>query len=78
MHKRGLNFTAYAVEYDSELDEFTDTENTQNMNARCGGPVEFVPQIFIDNQHIGGWRKLEPLIQSGEIEKLLSKGNTLP
>jgi glutaredoxin len=69
MHKRGVTFTAYAIEYDSVTDEFVSSENTREMNRRCGGPVEFVPQIFI-----GGWRKLEPMIESGEIDKLLPEG----
>lgn len=74
MHKRGITFTAYAVEYDAEADAFVDSENMREMYRRCGGPVDFVPQIFIGKQHIGGWRKLEPMIESGEIDELLPKG----
>ena len=74
LHKRGVSFTAYAIEYNEEADCFVDSEYTQEMYRRCGGPVEFVPQIFIGKRHIGGWRKLEPLIQSGEIDHLLPEG----
>ncbi|MDF7807577.1 glutaredoxin domain-containing protein [Pontiellaceae bacterium B12219] len=74
LHKRGITFTAYAIEYDAEADEFVDSPHTREMYKRCGGPVEFVPQIFIGNRHIGGWRKMEPLIASGEIDTLLPEG----
>ena len=70
-HSRGVTFTAYAVEYDKEADAFTDSKNTREMYRRCGEKVEFVPQIFIGDRYIGGWRKLEPLIGSGEIDGLL-------
>ena len=73
-HKRGVSFTAYAIEYDADADAFVDSEYTQAMYRRCGGPVEFVPQIFFGERHMGGWRKLEPLIESGEIDALLSEG----
>ena len=74
LHKRGVTFTAYAIKYDAGKDEFVDSDYTREMNRRCGGPAEFVPQIFIGERHIGGWRKLESLIQSGEIDKLLPEG----
>ena len=74
MHKRGVTFTAYAIEYDADADEFVDSDNTREMYRRCGGPVEFVPQIFIGDKYIGGWRKLEPMIESGEIDELLPEG----
>lgn len=70
-HSRGVTFTAHAIEYDAEADAFIDSDNTRKMYARCGEEVEFVPQIFIGNRHIGGWRKLEPLIESGEIDQLI-------
>ncbi len=69
---QGLSFTAHAVEWDETADAFTDTPVSQEMHTRCGQTVDFVPQIFIDNTHIPGWRKLEPMIESGEIETLLN------
>ena len=70
-HSRGVTFTAYAIEYDAATDAFIDSANTRTMYERCGEQVEFVPQIFIDDQYIGGWQKLEPLIESGEIDQLI-------
>jgi len=43
------------------------------MYARCREEVIFVPQIFIGDVHIKGWRKLEPMIASGEIDALIPK-----
>lgn len=69
---RGVTFTAYAVEWDAEHERFVDSENARAMYRRCGEEVDFVPQIFIGDRHIPGWRKLEPMIESGEIDALLS------
>jgi len=41
------------------------------MKKRCGN-VDFVPQMFINGTHVPGWKTLEPMITSGEIETLLS------
>lgn len=69
--KRGITFTAYAVEWDAEKEEFVDSDNTREMYMRCGEKVDFVPQMFIGTQHIKGWRTLEPMIESGEIDRLI-------
>ncbi len=69
---RGIDFTAYAVEYDSIEDAFIDSPNTREMYRRCGERVDIVPQMFIGAVHIKGWRKLKPMIKSGEIDRLLS------
>ena len=68
---RGVTFTAYAVEWDADNEEFVDSENTRTMYDRCGKKVDFVPQIFIGDTHIKGWRSLQPMIKSGEIDKIL-------
>ncbi len=73
LRSRGGTFTAYAVEWDPERDAFVDSENTRKMYERCGETVDFVPQIFIGHRHIKGWRKLEPMIESGEIDALIPK-----
>ena len=70
---RGATFTAYAVEWDAEKQEFVDSDNTRRMYERCGEIVDFVPQMFIGDVHIKGWRKLEPMIESGEIDSLIPK-----
>jgi glutaredoxin len=70
-YKRGVTFTAHAIEYNAEADVFVDSETTREMYLRCNEKVEFVPQIFIGERYIGGWRKLEALIDSGEIDTIL-------
>jgi glutaredoxin len=70
---RGVTFTAYAVEWDGEKEEFIDSANTREMYKRCGERVDFVPQMFVGDEHIKGWRKLEPMIESGEVDGLLPK-----
>lgn len=70
---RGVTFTAYAVEWDGAKEEFVDSANTREMYERCGERIDFVPQMFIGDQHVKGWRKLESMIASGEIDRLLPK-----
>ena len=41
------------------------------MYRRCEEKVEFVPQIFIGDHYIGGWRNLEAMIESNEIDEIL-------
>lgn len=71
LRSQGVTFTAKAVEWDAEADAFRDGPNAREMHARCGETVDFVPQIFIGKTHIKGWRTLEPMIASGEIDPLL-------
>ncbi|MDA1044631.1 MAG: glutaredoxin domain-containing protein [Verrucomicrobia bacterium] len=73
LRSRNATFTAHAVAWDAEADAFVESENVQAMYRRCGKKVGFVPQIFIGDRHIAGWRKLEPMIASGEIDRLLPK-----
>jgi len=68
---RDVTFTAYAVEWDEEKEEFVDSGNTRAMYKRCGEKVDFVPQMFVGDLHIKGWRTLEPMIQSGEVDSLI-------
>ena len=57
-------------EYDVEEQPARETE----MGQRVGSAVE-VPQIFIDDKHVGGSLELGALFDSGELEKLIgSKG----
>ncbi|MBT3294892.1 MAG: hypothetical protein HN919_13120 [Verrucomicrobia bacterium] len=71
--ERGVTFTAYAVEWDGEQEAFVASDNTRQMYKRCGEDVDFVPQIFIGDLHIKGWRQCEPMIHSGEIDRLVPK-----
>ncbi len=68
---RGLSFMAHAVEWDEAVDAFADTPAAQEMHRRCGQTVDIVPQIFIGETHVPGWRKLQPMIASGEFDRLL-------
>jgi len=65
---RNLAFTAHEVHWDGG--KFVDSPASREMARRCG-PVDFVPQIFVNGHHVAGWRKLEPMIQSGEFDRLL-------
>jgi len=71
LSSRDLEFTAKEVIYDSVADEFVDSDITKEMYERCGEKVEFVPQIFVNGTYVGGWRKLESMIENGEFDKLL-------
>ncbi len=75
LRSRNLNFSAHAVEWDSEAQRFVDSQTVRAMYARCGEEVDFVPQIFIGEAHIKGWRCLEPMIASGEFDRLLAGGS---
>lgn len=73
LRSRGVTFTAHAVEWDEEKEAFRDTETAREMHRRCVGEVFIVPQFFIGDRHIAGWRKLKPMIDSGEIDALIPK-----
>ncbi len=68
---RNLEVTTREVHWDSQADAFVDSVNTRDMKERCGD-IDFVPQIFINGKHIPGWKTLEPMIESGEIEQWLA------
>lgn len=46
-------------------------EKRDEMIERSGGRTT-VPQIFIDDRHIGGFDDLDALNESGELDKLLA------
>lgn len=70
---RGLEFSAYEIGYDREKDDWVPSPTVDEMKRRAGD-VDFVPQIFLaDETHIPGWRKLEPMIESGEFDALLTR-----
>ena len=48
-----------------------DDEARAKMIERTGGP-KTVPQIFIDDDHIGGCDDLHALDDKGELDKLLA------
>lgn len=68
---QNLPFTAHEVHWDAAADTWVPSPVVDEMKSRAGD-VDFVPQIFINNtHHIPGWRKLEPMIASGEFDRLL-------
>lgn len=67
-NEKGISFEAYEVRWAGT--GWQDDDNSRAMLQRCGN-VDFVPQLFINDQHIKGWKTLSALIESGEIESLL-------
>lgn len=66
--EKGIPFDAYEVKWKG--DGWEDSPNVRLMKKMCGD-VDFVPQIIINGRHIKGWKNLEPMIKSGELDKLL-------
>jgi glutaredoxin 3 len=52
--------------------ERTQPERRMEMRQRTGGKTS-VPQIFINNQHIGGYSELMELDYEGKLDKMLSQ-----
>ena len=72
LKSRGLSFEAKAIEYDKEKDDWVPGPMVDEMKSRAGD-VDFVPQIFIGGTHVPGWKKLEPMIESGEFDRILER-----
>jgi len=62
-------FEQKGVAYE-EIDVTHDPERHREMVRRSGG-VSTVPQIFIDNQHIGGYDDTARLDRQGQLDLLL-------
>ena len=62
LKRKGVSFTEHAVDGNRELREA--------MIKRANGN-RTVPQIFIDEAHIGGCDELYALEDAGELDKLL-------
>ena len=62
--KKGVNFNEYDVLKEPSLKKI--------MVERANGS-KTVPQIFIKEQHIGGWEQLFGLEQNGKLDEILSK-----
>ena len=58
------------ADYD-EIDITNDASQIQEMLKKSGGR-KTVPQIFINNKHIGGCDDLYALNEKGELDKLLA------
>ena len=55
----------------SEYNIFTNPEYLDELLKRSNG-FKKMPQIFINNQHIGGFDKLQLLINKGLFDKMIS------
>ena len=55
----------------SEYNIFTNPEYLDELLKRSNG-LKKMPQIFINNQHIGGFDKLQLLIDKGLFDKMIS------
>ena len=62
--KKGVDFDEYDVVKQPSLKPV--------MIERANGS-KTVPQIFINQQHIGGWEQLFGLDQNGKLDEILSK-----
>ncbi len=56
-----------------EISVAGDPEGRRRMTARAGG-LSTVPQIFIDDRHIGGCDDLYALESEGGLDPLLANG----
>ncbi|MFM7192037.1 MAG: glutaredoxin 3 [Microcystaceae cyanobacterium] len=63
LEKKGVDFTEYCIDGDSEARE--------KMSDRAGGRRS-LPQIFIDDKHIGGCDDLYALNAQGNLDPLLA------
>lgn len=68
--EKKIPFESYEVQWKG--DGWVDSPNARLMKKMCGD-VDFVPQIIINGKHIKGWKKLEPMIKSGEIDRFLKE-----
>ena len=55
----------------SEYNIFTNPEYLDELLKRSNG-LKKMPQIFINNQHIGGFDKLKLLIDKGLFDKMIA------
>ena len=62
LNKKGAEFT--------EIDVDAHPDKRREMLERSGGR-HTVPQIFIDNRHVGGFDDLRALDYAGELDVLL-------
>ena len=63
LERKGVSYT--------DIDVYGDRSLRAEMTEKAGGRTS-VPQIFIDNDHIGGCRELYALENAGHLDKLLA------
>lgn len=62
LNRKGVEFTEYCIDGDNEAKE--------KMAIRANGNRS-LPQIFIDDQHIGGCDEIHSLDAQGKLDQLL-------
>ncbi|HEY9801213.1 MAG TPA: glutaredoxin 3 [Leptolyngbyaceae cyanobacterium] len=65
LNKKGVEF----VEYGIDGDEDARTKMSQRANGRRS-----VPQIFINDRHVGGCDDIHALESKGKLDELLASG----
>jgi glutaredoxin 3 len=65
LNEKGINFTEYCIDGDEQARE----QMAQRANGRRS-----LPQIFINDHHIGGCDDLYGLELQGELDTLLQDG----
>ncbi len=63
LNAKGINYVEYCIDGDEEAREA--------MSVRANGKRS-VPQVFIDQQHIGGCDDIHALDRSGKLDNLLA------
>ena len=66
LQRRGIAFTEVMVDQDPVQRAI--------MEKRCG--CRTVPQIFIGETHVGGYRELSQLDRDGKLEQLVATATT--
>ncbi|NMG10741.1 glutaredoxin 3 [Brasilonema sp. UFV-L1] len=66
--KKGVNYTEYSIDGD---------EAARNLMARRANGRRSVPQIFINDHHVGGCDDIYALESQGKLDELLASTNNL-
>lgn len=66
LDSKGINFTEHKIDGD---------DNARGQMALRAGGRRSVPQVFIDDKHIGGYDDLQALDKKGELDRILKNGN---
>ena len=62
LKEKGVFFSEFCIEGNREL--------TAEAKQRSGGR-ETVPQVFIDNEHVGGYHELSAMELEGKLDRML-------
>ena len=65
LSRKGVSFTEFRIEGNPEL--------MAEAKKRSGGRMT-VPQIFIDDKHVGGFDELNALDRAGKLDQILGLG----